>query len=456
MSAMLNPIAPSRWHQQPPESITHSLDKLTDEPKPISAHVKYIRQVLSAKVSRPPSLRLLQNHLPLRLGMLFLTGFSFHIDKHLTSSATKVMFNDSDNVKKQICLKMWLECNNGLYNTKDSATRTRYLLEGLQFNRRFAPDIYLGIVPTLSEPRDVIECGRLIKEPENTTLALDKPYALVMKRLNDGWRLDHQLYPDFLGNEQGMEFLAQAIAYMHKHLDLSPQNMGTINRLLSKLHLNRRLFQKALDDPLFRNRDIRWYPYISRLLDQASKVYLPDFEKRNKEGHIRRCHGDLKATNLWVRPINTSNHQSSTPQHQLVPLDCVDFNPEFCHIDTLSDIAMLAIDLEMRLTSWADDPESKLRGAKLAQHFLSTYLQTMGENEDVWPLLEYYMTEKAIVCMYMSILFDSLPRLGEKYLNVVLTHSKNLEKYICIKKPSHRRKITKPLVSTASGTTWNG
>src|SRR5260370_41514472 len=121
----------------------------------------------------------------------------------------------------------------------------------------------------------------------------------------------------------------------------------------------------------------------------------------------KRCHGDLKATNLWVRPKSSLGGLKKNGQ-ELIALDCVDFNPDFCHIDTLSDVAMLAIDIEMHLTSKTDNSINARFGQKLAEHFLYTYLEEAKErSEAVWPLLEYYMTEKSMVCAYVSILYDN-------------------------------------------------
>src|SRR6266849_3284394 len=112
----------------------------------------------------------------LQFDKLFSKGFTFPIDKELISPATRVMLNNTNPLMQHICLKMWLECENGVYNTGDLVRRTKYLLEGLQFNRRFASDIYLGIVPIVIDKeakRNVIECGPLIREPGNVTLDYD-------------------------------------------------------------------------------------------------------------------------------------------------------------------------------------------------------------------------------------------------------------------------------------------
>ena len=49
---------------------------------------------------------------------------------------------------------------------------------------------------------------------------------------------------------------------------------------------------------------------------------------------------------------------------------------------------------------------------------------------DVWPLLRYYMTEKAMVCAYVSILYDKQPELGERYLDIAYVHAQQLGKPI--------------------------
>ena len=85
---------------------------------------------------------------------------------------------------------------------------------------------------------------------------------------------------------------------------------------------------------------------------------------------------------------------------------------------------MLAIDIEMRLMNWQV-------GQNLSQRFLNTYLQEAREKpEEVWPLVEYYMAEKSMVYVSISTLYDKHLDLGEKYLQVALTHAHTLEKLI--------------------------
>jgi aminoglycoside phosphotransferase family enzyme len=380
--------------------------------------------------------------------------FVFQVDEYIDSSATRVVFNYSHPVMQDICLKRWLKCSNGVYETKDQVNCTKYILEGFPFNKRFAQHIYLGIARIIAESTNVLHCGPLIEQPDAVNLNFDQPYAIVMKRMEKGWRLDHKLFPDKLGNKSGMDSLARYVASMHKNLHESPLAIGRPDSLLAKLHFNQRHFQQCLNCVqndfvhfYYRKRinegGMRWFRSLGWQLEQVSRAHLSEFSRRHEGKHIKRCHGDLKATNLWLCPIT----QSPLGKERLVALDCVDFNPEFCNIDTLSDVAMLAIDLETRLIGMSDLAENKARGQQLAQHFIQAYLEAAGETKNILPILEYYMVEKAIVCAYMSILFDKLPVLGEKYLDVVLTHSKNMSAFLPQK---IARMITKPLYLIAN------
>ena len=164
----------------------------------------------------------------------------------------------------------------------------------------------------------------------------------------------------------------------------------------------------------------------------------PYFQQRFDQGHIKRCHGDLKATNLWVYPKGIRfSRKKEFPyfglkkyHQQLLALDCIDFNPEFCHIDTLSDIAMLAIDIEMHSLDKRYVAEDMDYGQGFAYYFLNSYLRDYGQDEDAWPLLQYYMTEKAMVCAYVSILYDGLPALGEKYLDIASVYVRQLHGFL--------------------------
>ncbi len=361
---------------------------------------------------------------------LFLFPHSHHIEGQAVTPATKVIFTRTMFTSRPLCLKMWLPCNNGVYNTEDEPSRWEYLLEGLEYNRRFARKIYLGIAPVEQESKDTIRRGRLIKHPQKSELKPGVQYALVMQCLDESWRLDHLLFEGKLNTKPGIEFLAKEVANMHDQLMPSPEGRGNPESISSKLAFNRRFFDEALKLLAHDDESVNKYTCIGRLMVQFCRDYGEHFDQRYRNGHIKRCHGDLKAANLWIRPERLLFWRLKKYPPQLLALDCVDFKPEFCHIDTLSDIALLAIDIEMQLIDWSGDTDGS-SAQSMAAYFLSTYLREVQENDETaWPLLEYYMTEKSMVSASMNILYSSSSVLGKRYLDIALSHAEKLQKLL--------------------------
>lgn len=359
----------------------------------------------------------------------------YRIIKKIPSPATLVMFVQKERKENRLlCIKLWVPCDNNLYNTKDPTARIRYTKDGLSFNRRFAENVYLGIAPIIRhsslpiheelEGLEIIQLGQLISEPENQSLQEGVEYALVMEYLEEHWRLDKQLDPQKQGNEAGIAFLAKEVANMHKRLEPSNAHIGDAATNAKKWQLNKTKFSLCLEQLFGSSEDSSRYQEIGDIMDDAQTYFKQAFDKRYENGHIKRCHGDLKATNLWIRP----EQPSISSQKQLLALDCVDFEPEFCHIDTLSDVAMLAIDVEMHVKGTIGEANH------LVHEFLRLYLLDVEEQEDqrtVLSLLEYYMTEKAIICAYMSILydehFDKHLDWGGCYLEIAQHHAHRLQ-----------------------------
>jgi aminoglycoside phosphotransferase family enzyme len=332
----------------------------------------------------------------------------------IVQTTTRVIFTRSQRSGLQICLKFWRRTEDEVCDERLIVRSDEYLIEGFAFNRKFAPGVYLGIATVIvNDDTNHIQRGPLIKHPHKVQLTNGERYALVMRTLKREQGLDYQL----LKRKVSIDFLAHEVARMHRHLGQPADSdiYGRPDRIAAKLNLNNELFLDAMSE-LFSSK-YKNYAWICTCLEEACDVFSPLFEGRCTEGHIKRCHGDLKITNLWVK-------SSSFPhtQPKLLALDCIDFKSEFCLIDTLSDVAMLAVDLE-RLY-----PQE----TTVARRFLQSYLSDMDENPNlVEPLLEYYLTEKALVCSYVSILFDDHQHtLGKEYLKVACGHARLLQKVV--------------------------
>lgn len=366
---------------------------------------------------------------------------SYTIDKYICSPASIVIFTRSKRTLQKICLRMWRRFSNDLCDAQRAVRHVEYVREGLEFNRKFAPGVYLGIA-CVKKPKPNwnkvtewrgVERGKLISNPAWDSLVEQEEcmenveYAFVMKCLPESWRLGEQLLSKKLANEHSMQFLAKEIALMHKSLEPSKQFMGSSQRVKSKLNLNMLLLKSILPYITSSYKEEN-YKSLIFLMKEAFDCSSFLFEVRYRDGHIKRCHGDLKAANLWIRPALTWPWYWSIGtkifKRQLLALDCIDFNAEFCNIDTLSDIAMLAIDIEMHLMN-SNCRESAVH---LAGCFLTTYLKIVGEDsERVQPLLEYYLTEKAVVCACICVLYEKNYDRAKKYLDVAVAHAKKLQ-----------------------------
>jgi len=372
---------------------------------------------------------------------IFSSDVYYPIEGQITSLATGVIFTRSMRTNEPICLKVWLPCNNELYSTNNEEKCIEYLIEGLNFNKRFAPRVYLGIASAEKPNKKSIRRGRLIERPKRKALKPGTQYALVMRRLKETWHLDHQLISGQIREQADIEFLASEVMRMHKMLEASPKNMGTTEHIYTKLKLNVALFEQALSQLASEAFDVSKYQLITQQMEDAYRQCIEYFVQRHETGHIKRCHGDLKAANLWIRPEKHLFFGLTKIPRRLLALDCVDFNPSFCHIDTLGDIAMLAVDIEVHLISQVAENIRAKTGKEPSQYLLEAYLEKIGEEgtKTIWALLEYYLTEKAMICAYMSILYDKLPDLDKsilydklpdldkRYLDIALIHAQRLK-----------------------------
>jgi predicted kinase len=93
---------------------------------------------------------------------------------------------------------------------------------------------------------------------------------------------------------------------------------------------------------------------------------------RKKEGYIRECHGDMHLHNMALY------------EGELIMFDAIEFNPYLNHIDVISDISFLLMDLEYRGLSHH------------SHRLLNHYLELTGDYEAV-ALLNFYKTYRAMV-----------------------------------------------------------
>jgi len=240
-----------------------------------------------------------------------------------------------------------------------SLERRRVLCEEeLRLNRRLAPELYLDVVAI------VRTSGGLLVGGDGPAIE----YAVRMRQFPASEELPTLLAATDI-NDVEMEALGELLARFHldaavatplrapeKTEQMYQSVFGNLAQLLSHFHGEHAAALSHLID---------WTHDTAQALERV-------FEMRERDGFVRECHGDLHAANI-VRL-----------QGQLIPFDCIEFDPRLRWIDVMNDVAFLVMDLASHDRS------------DLALVLLSRYLEVTGDYEAVL-LLPFYAAYRALV-----------------------------------------------------------
>lgn len=333
------------------------------------------------------------------------------------------------------------------YSLKERSERQECLIEGWRWNKLFTSDIHRGLTRLYNydpekdkNPPSCLVIGRVLDQD----LSLDKldrrvEYALVMRKLPKPYRLDMLLMDgDSDAQKHYAEIMTQFLIHIHVDTSLAFQlvksgenrRWGSIGQLAEKLNHNLDSVENPCvpDEIVLRSSKYQWLRSLCATLKEKLLPVLTDnkyrefqqfFVQRVKKERIRRCHGDLKARNIWIMPAPAQKDSERLEIWSGVRvLDAIDFNPEFCNIDILSDFAMLVADIEARTGS----PE-------LADSMIEDYLRlTKQEDEGSRFVLGFYLVEKAFVGALVTILYDKTPWLDQRYLHLCERYLEKFEK----------------------------
>ena len=237
--------------------------------------------------------------------------------------------------------------------------RRHFCDEELRLNRRLAPHIYLDVVairgtpaaPTLDGDGPVLDHAVRMRE---------FPQDALLPRVLERGALTAALVDD----------LAAEVAAFHRRVEAAPAD-GPYGVPADILHYAVQNFTQVrrLDD----------FPgdahALSGLESWTSAAYAalrPVLAERRRSGFIRECHGDLHLGNIALI------------ENRLTIFDCLEFNPELRWIDTMSEVAFLAMDLADR-----GQPD-------LSHRFVSAYAEATGDYDGV-AVLRFYLVYRAMV-----------------------------------------------------------
>ncbi|MDH3636605.1 MAG: AAA family ATPase [Gammaproteobacteria bacterium] len=233
-----------------------------------------------------------------------------------------------------------------------------YCLEELRLNRRFAPEIYLELVeirgspeaPRLQGDGEVIEYAiKMVEFPQQCLLSSHAAKKDLTPEIIDAIAARvSQVHVESERADASSEFGTGSVA-----AQWSEENMVHIANAISTDFLPNSFFQLQ-----------RWY--------RENEGLLTTIDERKQEGFVRECHGDLHLGNMAL--ING----------RIILFDCIEFNPELRWIDTTSEVAFVAMDLNAR------------GYPAFCWRFLNRYFEASGDYQAI-KLLRYYFVYRALV-----------------------------------------------------------
>lgn len=227
----------------------------------------------------------------------------------------------------------------------------------VQFNRRLAPDVYLGV-------EELIQDGERLRLGGRGEVI---DYLVHMLRLPDEATLAALVDRDEFTNDD-IDRIATRIATFHQRARRGPE-------------IDRQGLPAAIEQNVEENFE-QVQPYLGRSIpaptfDQIAH-YAREFlveqrgllNQRVLDGLIRDGHGDIRTDHVYLLD-------------DITIIDCIEFNDRIRHGDVATDIGFLAMDLDAR-----NRPD-------LSDRLIETYTEASGF--DVGPVLDFYRCYRAFV-----------------------------------------------------------
>lgn len=257
--------------------------------------------------------------------------------------------------------------------------RRHYCELELKLNRRFAPELYLDVVAIRGSVQSptIDECstGSSAEEPIE--------YAVKLRQFDAGCELTH-LLENNAASDAELAALGRHLARVHAAAPRCDE-FGSADQSARIAADNMREIEELASQHVETTRIRAW---LKETFERLHEV----LQKRQNEGRVRECHGDLHAGNIvsW--------------QGRLLPFDCLEFDAKLRCIDVVNDVAFLAMDLAARGHS------------RLTYVFVNAWLEECGDYEGV-KVLRVFQVHRAMVRAKVALL-EKKEALTRNYLRV--------------------------------------
>ncbi len=285
--------------------------------------------------------------------------------------------------------------------------------EELRLNRRLARELYLDVVPIAGSPPRIEGEGEPVE------------YAVKMRQFDMACGFDRLAERGALLPEH-VDAAALVLAEFHAATACADEDSGhgapreIAGQVLENFdQVGARIEEQARGSRARFDRVAAW----SR---SACETLAETFAERLAGGFVRECHGDLHLRNIvWW-------------QGEVIPFDCIEFNPSLRWIDVMSEMAFLLMDLD----------DHGLPG--LSTRLLNAYLEHTGDFGGL-KVLRFYQAYRAMVRAKVESLrlaqLDALDDAGVKAL----------ETYLCLAEGYTRSQAPRLLIAhglSGSGKTY--
>ena len=233
----------------------------------------------------------------------------------------------------------------------------------VRLNRRFAPDVYLGIMPLTADPAGRLQLAgagaicdwlvKMVRLPAERTLE-----AQIARRQVDESELRQAVHVLTRVYRQAAPAAIAPAAYRRRfHNDLC-ENLA---------ELSRPVFGLSSDLP--------------QMIAAAQRRFMSShgglLDARVEEGRIVEAHGDLRPEHIYL---------GASP----IIMDCIEFNREFRLLDPADELAYLAIECH------------RLGAPRLGDVALDTYRADTGDRPPV-RLVDFYASARAMLRAKLAI-----------------------------------------------------
>ena len=249
--------------------------------------------------------------------------------------------------------------NFGFLDFSTLEKRRYFCQQELRLNRRLAPQLYQNVIPITGTAQS----------PQLNGSGTPIEYAVKMTQFPQQAQLDRVLNQSEL-HPSHIDQLAKTIAEFHAQADAS--SADTAFGSPSVVHHFMAENFDQIQPLLTQLDDLRQLQRLQTWSNHQFTLLTPMIEQRKRDGFVRECHGDMHLANMALLKDN------------VVIFDCIEFNDSLRWIDSISEVAFTAMDLDDR------------QRPDLAARLLNGYMQHSGDYHGV-ALLRFYQVYRAMV-----------------------------------------------------------